>query len=50
MANKGHALSRDELVRSLTAYSGITTQDGEGDGTTLVDSNLKGRNNFKGEF
>ena len=41
MVNKGHALSRDELIRTLTAYSGITTSDGEADGTTLVDSNLK---------
>ncbi|GAH81357.1 unnamed protein product, partial [marine sediment metagenome] len=32
--------------RTLTAYSGITTSDGAGDGTTLVDSNLIGRNNF----
>ncbi|MBA7569073.1 hypothetical protein ES708_10810 [subsurface metagenome] len=41
MTSKGHALSRDALIRTLTAYSGITTENGEGDGTTLVDSNLK---------
>jgi len=46
MTNKGHALSRDELVRSLTAYSGITSADGAADGTTLVDANLNGRNDF----
>ncbi len=46
MASKGHALAREALVRTLTAYSGITTEDGEADGTTLVDSNLKGRNDF----
>ncbi len=41
MTSKGHALSRDALVRTLTAYSGITTADGAENGTTLVDSNLK---------
>lgn len=46
MISKGHALSRDALVRTLTAYSGITTADGLVDGTTLVDSNLIGRNDF----
>jgi len=47
MASRGHALSRDELIRTLTAYSGITTEDGAFDGTsTLVDSNLKNRNDF----
>jgi len=46
MASRGHALSRDALIRTLTAYSGITTEDGAGDGTTLVDSNLIGRNDF----
>ncbi|MBA7468424.1 hypothetical protein ES707_03674 [subsurface metagenome] len=40
MVSRGHALSRDELIRTLTAYTGITTMDGAGDGTTLVDSNL----------
>ncbi|KKM96139.1 hypothetical protein LCGC14_1181170 [marine sediment metagenome] len=46
MVSRAHALSRDELVRTLTAYSGITTADGAGDGTTLVDSNLIGKNDF----
>jgi len=41
MVSKGHALSRDALIRTLTAYSGITTAAGAEDGTTLVDSNLK---------
>jgi len=52
MTSKGHALSRDALIRTLTAYSGITTEDGEVvgvRGTTLVDSNLKGRNDFISE-
>ena len=40
MRNQGFALARAELVRVLTAYSGITTADGLADGTTLVDSNL----------
>lgn len=41
MTSKGHALSRDALIRTLTAYSGITTADGADGGTTLVDTNLK---------
>ncbi|GAH87716.1 unnamed protein product, partial [marine sediment metagenome] len=52
MTSKGHALSRDALIRTLTAYSGITTEDGDvvdSHGTTLVDSNLKGRNDFISE-
>ena len=40
MTSRGHALSRDELIRTLTAYNGITTADGAGDGTTLIDSTL----------
>lgn len=40
MTSQGHALSRDELIRTLTAYSGITTADGAGDGSTLIDSVL----------
>ena len=46
MTSKGHALSREELVRVLTAYSGITTADGNVGRTTLVDDNLNGRNDF----
>jgi len=46
MTSKGHALARDELIRTLTAYQGITTADGAADGTTLVDANLIGRNDF----
>lgn len=50
MTNKGHALAREELIRSLTAYTGITTADGdvdgEGHGITLIDSNLIGKNDF----
>jgi len=41
MVSKGHALSRDELIRVLTAYKGVTTANGLADGTTLIDSNLK---------
>ena len=41
MTNKGHALARDELIRVLTAYSGVTTEDGNIGGTTLIDINLK---------
>lgn len=46
MTSKGHALAREELVRVLTAYSGITTADGAVGGTTLIDANLIGRNDF----
>jgi len=47
MTSKGYALARAALIRTLTAYSGITTEDGAFDGTaTLIDSNLKGRNDF----
>jgi hypothetical protein len=46
MTSQGYALARAELIRALTAYSGITTSDGAADGTTLVDSNLIGRNDF----
>jgi len=49
MASRGHALSRDALIRTLTAYNGITTADGAVDGTTLVDSNLISRNEFISE-
>ena len=50
MTSLGYALARAGLIRALTAYSGITTADGAFDGTaTLVDSNLKGRNDFISE-
>lgn len=41
MTSKAHALAREELIRVLTAYSGITTADGLDNGTTLIDANLK---------
>ncbi len=46
MTSMAHALARAGLIRVLTAYSGITTADGAADGTTLVDTNLIGRNDF----
>ena len=46
MAGKGHALSRDELVRALIAYTGTTTDDGNIGGTTLRDRHLIGSNDF----
>ena len=49
MTSLAYALARAGLIRALTAYSGITTADGAGDGTTLVDSNLIGRNDFISE-
>jgi len=44
--NRGHALSRDELVRVLVSYTGVTTANGAADGSTLIDSNLIGMNDF----
>ncbi|GAJ24697.1 unnamed protein product, partial [marine sediment metagenome] len=49
MTSKGYALARAALVRTLTAYEGITTADGAVDGTTLEDSNLINRNDFISE-
>ena len=46
MAGEAHALARDELIRALTAYSGVATADGAVGGTTIIDSNLIGRNDF----
>jgi hypothetical protein len=46
MENLAHALARDELIRALTAYSGVATADGAADGSTIVDSNLIGVNDF----
>lgn len=40
MMDRGHALSRDELIRVLTAYTGIATTDGAVGGGTLIDANL----------
>lgn len=44
--DKHHALARDAILAALTAYTGITTADGAGDGSTLVDANLIGANDF----
>lgn len=49
MSSIGYALARSALIRVLTAYPGITTSDGAVDGTTLVDTNLIGRNDFISE-
>lgn len=46
MQNRAHALARAELIRVLTAYTGITTAAGAADGSTLEDSNLIGVNDF----
>ncbi len=40
MTNIGYALARADLIRTLTAYNGITTADGAADGTTFIDRNL----------
>jgi len=44
--NKHHALARETIIAALTAYTGITTADGAGDGSTLIDNNLIGSNDF----
>lgn len=44
--NSGYALARAELIHTLTAYQGITTADGAPGGTTLIDANLIGSNDF----
>lgn len=46
MAGEGFALAREELIRTLTAYSGITTADGSSNKNTLIDSALIGKNDF----
>ena len=46
MVSKGHALSRDELIRVLTVYQGVATGDGAADGSTLIDSGLIGVNDY----
>ncbi len=46
MTSLGYALARAELIRALTAYTGIATSDGAADGTTIIDSALIGKNDF----
>ncbi|HUV53047.1 MAG TPA: hypothetical protein VMW64_08240 [Dehalococcoidia bacterium] len=46
MENRAHALAREELVRTLAAYSGTTTADGSSGKNTLIDSALIGKNDF----
>lgn len=46
MENRAHALAREELIRVLTVYQGITTANGAVAGNTLEDSNLIGVNDF----
>lgn len=47
MEDRSHALAREELVRVLTAYTGITTTDGATPANnTLIDTALIGRNDF----
>lgn len=44
--DKHHALARQAILAALTAFTGVTTADGAGDGSTLVDANLIGANDF----
>jgi hypothetical protein len=43
---KGFSLSIAELARVLSVYNGVTTADGAVGKTTLIDSNLIGKNDF----
>jgi hypothetical protein len=50
MAGNDHfALNREEILKLLSVYRGITTADGAADGSTLIDSNLIGENDFISE-
>jgi len=40
MTGEGYALAREELVRTLTSYSGVTTSDGSSSKNTLIDNAL----------
>lgn len=44
--NVAFALAREEMIRALTAYSGIATADGASGATSLIDSALIGKNDF----
>lgn len=46
MTSLAYALARAELIRALTAYTGIATADGTEEGTTIIDANLDDRNDF----
>jgi len=46
MTNIAYALARASLIHSLTAYQGIATADGNVGGTTIIDANLIGSNDF----
>lgn len=41
-----HPLARDELVHVLTAHSGWATNAGAADGSTIIDANLIGSNDY----
>jgi len=48
MTSRGYALARAELIRVLTAYTGITTSNGATPANnTLIDANLKGKDSRK---
>jgi hypothetical protein len=44
--DRAHPLSRDELVGTIAPYSGYATSDGAPAGTSIVDANLAGSNDF----
>ncbi len=46
MPNQHFSLARDQLLRSLASYWGITTADGNVGGTTLICASLIGSNDF----
>ena len=44
--NRHYSLGRAEILACLRAYAGITTADGAAGGSTLIDDNLIGMNDF----
>jgi hypothetical protein len=46
MVDRSHALARDELVHTLSAYKGYATSDGSPGGDSIIDSNLVLSNDF----
>lgn len=46
MDNRHYALGRAEILACLRSYVGITNADGAADGSTLIDSNLIGENDY----
>lgn len=46
MVSRSHDMGREDILRSLTVHSGVTTAPGAAAGNTLIDSSLIGANDF----